>query len=146
MGQKKKGPLQFLQFSAIGAANAGIDIGTLNLLLILFPTDEKWLLVLFNTIAYSLAIINSYFWNARFTFQRSAEGSKKQRSLFIVQGIISLGVSNVVFIASHSLISFTEIPNWLRYNISKGLAMFLSFLSSFFMIKYIVFKDFESNR
>ncbi len=138
--KRKKGPLQFLQFSAIGVANAGIDIGTLNLLLLLFHSDERGLLLLYNTIAYTLAVANSYFWNASFTFQHSAKGSNRQRILFIVQGIVSLGINNLVFIVSNILLESFGVPNWLRYNIAKGLAMFLSFLASFFMIKYFVFK------
>ncbi|MGP4108605.1 GtrA family protein [Virgibacillus sp. L01] len=138
--KRKKGPLQFLQFSAIGVANAGIDIGTLNLLLLLFHSDEKGLLLLYNTIAYTLAVANSYFWNARFTFQHSAKGSNRQRILFIVQGIVSLGVNNLVFMVSNTLMESFGVPNWLRYNIAKGLAMLLSFVASFFMIKYFVFK------
>lgn len=140
--KKKRGPLQFLQFSAVGIANAVIDIVSLNLLVLIFPTSDRLLLLLFNTIAYSLSVANSYFWNATFTFKRTAKGSNRQRTLFIAQGIISLGVSNLVFISVNEVLDFTAVPNWMRYNIAKGLAMFLSFLSSFFMVKYFVFKDF----
>ncbi|GGK06593.1 hypothetical protein GCM10007063_31470 [Lentibacillus kapialis] len=140
--KQKRGPLQFLQFGVIGFANAGIDIGTLNLLLIFFHTDDRMLLLLYNTIAYSLAVANSYFWNASITFKRSAKGNNRQRILFIIQGLVSLGVSNLVFLGTNELLDYTAVPNWLRYNIAKGLAMFLSFLASFFMVKYFVFKDF----
>lgn len=141
----KKGPLQFLQFSMIGVANAAIDIGTLNLLLLLFHTDERGMLLLYNTIAYTLAVANSYFWNATFTFEHSAKGSNRQRILFIVQGIVSLGVNNLVFIVSNTLMESFGVPNWLRYNVAKGIAMFLSFVASFFMIKYVVFKKSGKN-
>ncbi|TFJ92743.1 GtrA family protein [Lentibacillus salicampi] len=138
----KRGPLQFVQFGVIGFANAAIDIGTLNLLLILFNTDGRMLLLLYNTIAYSLAVVNSYYWNASITFKRSAKGSNRQRILFIIQGLVSLGVSNLVFLGLNELLDYTAVPSWLRYNAAKGLAMFLSFLASFFMVKYFVFKDF----
>ena len=140
--KQKRGPLQVLQFGVIGFANAGIDIGTLNLLLILFHTDDRILLLLYNTIAYTLAVANSYYWNANITFKRAAKGSNRQRILCIIQGLISLGVSNLVFLGTNELLDYTAVPNWMRYNIAKGLAMFLSFLSSFFMVKYFVFKDF----
>ncbi|WP_077324670.1 GtrA family protein [Virgibacillus siamensis] len=143
--KRKSGPFQFMQFSVIGVSNALIDIGILNLLLILFYTDEKAMLILYNTIAYTLAIANSYFWNARFTFQHAAKGSNRQRVLFIIQAIISLGVNNLVFIGANNLMEIIDVPNWLRYNIAKGLAMFLSFLASFFMIKYMVFRKKRKN-
>ncbi|GAA0594523.1 hypothetical protein GCM10009001_08300 [Virgibacillus siamensis] len=138
--KRKSGPFQFMQFSVIGVANALIDIGALNLLLILFYTDDRAMLLLYNTVAYTLAIINSYFWNARFTFQHTAKGSNRQRILFIIQAIVSLGVNNLVFIGANALMEVIGIPNWLRYNVAKGLAMFLSFLASYFMIKYVVFR------
>ncbi|SDH82756.1 Putative flippase GtrA (transmembrane translocase of bactoprenol-linked glucose) [Alteribacillus persepolensis] len=139
--KRVKGPLQFMQFSVIGLANAGIDIGVLNLLLILFPTDDRGLLALFNTIAYSLAVANSYYWNAHVTFRHSAQGSGRQRLFFILQGIISLGVNNLVFLGAQQLFQVLEVPRWLRYNTAKGLAMFLSFTASFFMMKFLVFKE-----
>ncbi|UJL47505.1 GtrA family protein [Virgibacillus sp. NKC19-16] len=138
--KRKKGPFQFLQFSVIGVANAAIDIGTLNLLLLLFHTEGSSMLVLYNTIAYTLSVANSYFWNASITFRNSAEGSKRQRITFIIQAIVSLGVNNLVFLGVNSLLVALGVPGWLRYNVAKGIAMFLSFCSSFFMIKYFVFK------
>ncbi|EIM06934.1 hypothetical protein A1A1_08199 [Planococcus antarcticus DSM 14505] len=57
---KSRTPVQPLQFTAIGISNAAIDIGSLNLPLLLHPTDHGVLLVLSNTIAYCLAMGNSY--------------------------------------------------------------------------------------
>lgn len=142
-----RGPFQFMQFSVIGLTNAGVDIGTLNLLLILFPTDDRGMLALFNTIAYSLAVANSYYWNAHITFRHSAEGNNRQRLAFIVQGVVSLGVNNFVFLGVNQLFEVLEIPRWIRYNTAKGIAMFLSFTASFFMMKFFVFKETkEKNR
>ncbi|ENH98000.1 GtrA family protein [Gracilibacillus halophilus YIM-C55.5] len=147
MGQstKKSGPFQFFQFGLIGVGNAAVDIGTLNLLLLLFHTEDGQLLLLYNTISYCLAIANSYFWNANVTFKRTSKGSKYQRIAFIIQGLISLLISNGVFIGLNTLMEYIGVPNWIRYNIAKGFAMFLSFLASFFMVKYAVFKDFGKN-
>ncbi|MFC4558969.1 GtrA family protein [Virgibacillus kekensis] len=142
----KKNPFEFLQFSVIGAANAGIDIGTLNLLLLLFPTEDKVLLAVFNTIAYSLAVANSYYWNAKITFKRKAVGNNRQRFIFFIQALISLGINNLVFIGSTALMENLGVARWLRYNIAKGLAMLLSFLASFFMIKYAVFKKRKTHK
>jgi len=139
--RRRRGPFQFLQFSVIGLANAGIDIGTLNLLLLIFTTDERGWLIAFNTIAYTLAVANSYFWNASITFRRSAKGSNPQRLKFIVQGLVSLGVNNLAFVAFSEILQFAGVPGWLRVNIAKGIAMALSFTASFFMIKYFVFTD-----
>lgn len=145
MNQKEKSrtPIQTLQFSIIGVSNAIVDIGSLNVLLILYPTEERGILLMLNTIAYMLAVVNSYIWNSLFTFRRSAEGTAKQRISFILQGAFSLLINNGVFFAANELLRFFGMPTWLRHNIAKGIAMFSSFAASFFMIKYLVFRDFK---
>lgn len=139
--KKEKMPLQFLQFSIIGLVNAGIDIGTLNLMFLLFPTDDKYLLVVYNTIAYLLAVSNSYFWNAKITFRYAAEGNYWQRFTFIFQALVSLGISNLIFVVGSTFLGYIGIPSWFTYNLSKGLAMGISSVSSFIMIKFLVFND-----
>ncbi|QGH33396.1 GtrA family protein [Gracilibacillus salitolerans] len=141
--KRKSGRFQFFQFSIIGASNALIDIGVLNVLLLLFHTENSALLIVYNSIAYSLAILNSYIWNARITFKRVSKGSPYQRFVFFTQALISLGISNLVFLGANSLFAIMELPNWWRYNLSKVIAMGLSSLASFFMIKYVVFKDYR---
>ncbi|SHN28231.1 GtrA family protein [Gracilibacillus kekensis] len=139
---KKSGRFQFFQFSMIGASNAIIDIGALNILLLLFHTENRVILLVFNTIAYSLAILNSYIWNASITFKRTSEGNAYQRFSFIVQAIVSLVISNGVFIGAHTLFMAMDMPSWWNYNLAKLLAMVLSSLASFFMVKFFVFRDY----
>ncbi|WP_347836647.1 GtrA family protein [Gracilibacillus sp. JCM 18860] len=129
--KRKSGPFQFLQFGVIGIGNALIDIGTLNLLLILFYTEDRMMLTIYNSISYTLAIANSYFWNANITFNRTSKGSSYQRIGFLIQSMISLGISNAVFIGLNNFLEWLHVQNWLRYNIAKGLAMLLSSLASF---------------
>ncbi|MCA0988705.1 GtrA family protein [Guptibacillus algicola] len=139
--QKGKGSKQVISFSAIGIMNALVDIGALNLLMLLFPTDDRIQLISYNTIAYTLAITNSYFWNAKLTFPSKAIHDRKQIVLFIVQAVIALAVSNLVFYGALYLfdLEWISIANYIERNIAKGLAMFLSSASSFFMMKHIVF-------
>ncbi|TWT01569.1 GtrA family protein [Planomicrobium sp. CPCC 101079] len=144
--QKRRTPIQTLQFSIIGIANAVVDIGSLNLLLFFFPTDERWMLSILNTIAYSLAVANSYIWNSLITFRHAAEGSAKQRIGFVLQGGFSLLINTGIFLAANEILKLFGIPDWLRYNLAKGIAMFSSFTASFFMIKYLVFKDFKQKK
>lgn len=140
---KSRAPIQTLQFTIIGISNAAVDIGSLNLLLLLHPTNHSSTLTLFNTIAYCLAVGNSYFWNSRITFRREAKGSSRQRFAFFMQGLFSLFINNATFLALNWLFQFISMPVWVRYNIAKGLAMLASFSASFFMIKYLVFKNKE---
>ncbi|MDO6654934.1 GtrA family protein [Anaerobacillus sp. 1_MG-2023] len=134
-----KGSKQVMSFSVIGVMNALVDIGALNLLMLLFPTDDRIQLIIYNTISYVLAIINSYFWNAKLTFPSKAIHDKKQVLLFLVQAIIALGISNLVFYGALLIFEWITLPRYIERNISKGLAMFLSSASSFFMMKHLVF-------
>ncbi|GAA5417134.1 hypothetical protein Pryu01_02195 [Paraliobacillus ryukyuensis] len=133
---------QVVQFSAIGISNAAVDILSLNLLLIIWPTTDATILLLFNTISYTLAIINSYIWNTKYTFKHHAFFSKRELLLFIGQAIIALGISNLVFLGIFELLEFQsliDIPIFVIQNISKGAAMFLSSTASFILMKFIVF-------
>lgn len=140
-GRKSRTPVQTLQFAVIGISNAAVDIGSLNLLLLMHPTDQAGTLTFFNTIAYCLAVSNSYIWNSTITFRHTAKGSANQRFGFFMQGLFSLLINNGVFLAFNLLFQSIGMPSWIRHNLAKGLAMFASFSASFFMIKYFVFKD-----
>lgn len=139
--KKPRTPTQTLQFTIIGLSNAAVDIGSLNLLLLLHPTNHNLTLTIFNTIAYCLAVSNSYIWNSMITFRHTARGSSKQRFGFFLQGLFSLLINNGVFLLFNFLFQLIGMPTWIRHNSAKALAMFASFTASFFMMKYFVFKD-----
>ncbi|MYL64833.1 GtrA family protein [Bacillus hwajinpoensis] len=134
-----RGSKQVMSFSAIGVMNALVDIGALNLLMLFFPTDDRIQLIMYNTISYVLAIINSYFWNAKLTFPSKAIHDRKQVLLFLAQAVIALGISNLVFYGALLIFEWILLPRYIERNISKGLAMLLSSASSFFMMKHLVF-------
>lgn len=144
--QKKKVLAQLIQFSMVGGFNGIIDIAVLNVLLILWPTNDNNQLLLFNTIAYLFAIMNSYIWNTRFAFKGMAKKTKREKIMFLVQAAISLIISNVVFILSYQLFDLTPISNWVIQNLSKGLSMFFSSAASFFSMKYLVFRPIKNVR
>ncbi|QDP41023.1 GtrA family protein [Radiobacillus deserti] len=140
----KKAGGQVLQFSFIGLTNAIVDLASLNLFLWIWPTEEAGLLLLFNTISYTLAIINSYFWNAKYTFGHHAKTDTREISLFIIQAIIALGISNAVFIGLmwvFHLPGMMYFPLFIESNISKAMAMILSSTTSFFLMKFFVFRN-----
>lgn len=141
-GKMKKGLIQYFKYSVVGLSCGAIDLGVLNGLLYFFPTRNGVMLAVFNTIAYSLAVLNSYIWNSRFTFQESSNHSYKQFFAFIAQAIISLVISNLVFVGGVALLSmFAFVPRWLINNIAKLTSMFCSSTSSFFFNKFFVFRS-----
>ncbi len=102
-------------------------------------SNHPVILTLFNTFAYFLAIGNSYFWNSLITFRHTAKGTRNQRVYFLLQGLLSLGIHNGVFLAFHSLFQWSEWPTWIGLNLAKAIAMFSSSAASFMMMKYFVF-------
>ena len=59
-----------------------VDVGALNLLLLVGPTRSPELLVLYNVAALVLANANSYVWNTLWTFKDQAQHDVKQVGMF----------------------------------------------------------------
>ncbi|SDI68839.1 GtrA family protein [Alteribacillus bidgolensis] len=137
------------QFSSIGILNAAIDIVILNLFLWIWPTSNNTLLFIFNSLAYFCAITNSYFWNSRFTFYHFSDFGWKEKAFFLLQALIAWMINNLFFIGILNLFytqDLLSLPSFVFQNISKGLAMFLSFTGSFFMMKHGVFRYRKSEK
>ncbi|WP_082084139.1 glycosyltransferase [Paenibacillus beijingensis] len=131
---------QFATFSSIGLLNGLIDLLSLNLLLQLWKSPSAVGLIMINTIAYALAVLNSYYWNANFTFQQDASFTSIEKITFSFQALLSLLISNAVFLLSVYMFGLLTLPLWLIHNAAKGLSMAVSSVSSFFMMKYAVFR------
>lgn len=137
---------QLFQFLIVGGLNALIDIGSLNIFLSIWPTTDDRLLVLFNTLAYLLAILNSYFWNSRITFRSHAQNSLREKAYFFMQAGISLILSNITFFVSLQILEDFYLPALLVQNLSKVLAMAVPSSASFLFMKYFVFGKLQKER
>jgi putative flippase GtrA len=136
----KKGSVRFSKFTVVGASNAVVDIGVLNLFLWLQPTRNPWELALYNGIALVLANINSYFWNTRWTFRGRSAHTKRQTVLFCVQALINVAVSNGLFLALvRPLLIYTDVPAYLTGNVAKIISVIVASTISFFLMRYFVF-------
>lgn len=136
----KRGGIRFSKFSLVGFTNAAVDIGTLNLFLWLLPTREPGLLFLFNGIALVLANANSYIGNTLWTFRGRAEHTRRQTTLFFLQALVNIGISNGLFwVLIHPLLVDTDIPVYLVGNVAKIISVVVASLVSFFILRYVVF-------
>ncbi|TGA97604.1 GtrA family protein [Sporolactobacillus shoreae] len=131
---------QFTQFSLIGMINAVIDLGSLNILIILFPTKVHALLVFYNTIAYGLTMICSYLLNSRITFKTHSDQTLRQKLLFLIVVLIGFVVSNLIFISGLYITDDVLSNRIVAQNVSKLLSMAISSLTTFFLLKHFVFK------
>ena len=137
----KKGSIRFSKFTVVGFLNAVVDIGTLNLFLWLAPTRDPSVLVLYNGVALLLANLNSYVWNTRWTFRsRAKRNDFRQRSLFALQVLINMVISNGLFwIMIRPVLIHTEVPAYLAGNVAKIISVVVASTMGFFFMRYVVF-------
>lgn len=132
--------IQIAKFGVVGVANTVIDFGVLNYLSAVQHVFSGLALVPLNIISFTVAVINSYFWNKHWTFKTKEGKAGRQFVEFIIVSVIA------IFINSGAVYLITLIPPvgvseqvWL--NISKLIATFLSLVWNFVGYKFVVFKD-----
>ncbi len=133
--------LQLMRFAIVGVLNTGVDILVLNLLLWRFPTHNTNFLLGYNSLAYTVGAINSFYFNKHWTFKhkRKTNGSELLRfALVSVLGILCN--DGIIWIAAgvlHPLIR----NNFLWANLSKGLAIIGTSVISYLGMRLWVFSS-----
>ena len=137
----KKGSVRFSKFTIVGFINAFVDIGTLNLFLWFASTRDPSVLALYNGVALVLANVNSYLWNTRWTFKgRAKRRDPRQRTLFTVQALFNICVSNALFfLLIRPVLVYTEVSAYLAGNVAKLISVAVASTISFFLLRYVVF-------
>jgi len=129
------------RFLVVGFSNALVDLGVLNLLLVLYPTHAVLNLLADNTVAVALAILNSYLWNTRWTFRATATGGVRQRVLFGLQALLNIALNNLVLFSLSGLLPSTSgIGYLIGSNAVKLVAMFVASTASFVLLRTVVFR------
>ncbi len=130
------------EFSVVGVANAVVDLGTLNLLLWLWPTAAPTWLALYNTLALILANANSYFWNSIWTFRKQSQRADPgQKTVgFGAQALLNVGANNVLFWMAVELLATTTLPVVVGQNMAKVVSTIGASALSFLVLRYIVFR------
>lgn len=135
----KKTP-RFVRFMVVGVVNTAIDLGVLNILIVIFGLTQPFLFSFYKSISFICALLNSYFMNKSFTFGIK-ENKQKTFYLFILFSLIGFMVnvtsSSLVFYAL-SLSKYYSVHLLATISGIAGtiLGLFINYLS----YKYIVFK------
>lgn len=136
---------QFTRFVTVGVTNSIVDFGVFNLLFVIHPTASIGVLVLYNSLGVALAILNSYLWNTRWTFRSDvATGARghHQRVLFFAQAILNVGVNDVVVALLTRLLLYQTLLNATdSSNLAKLVGMLVASLSSFLIMRYLVYRQ-----
>lgn len=139
---------QFGKFILVGGLNFLVDIGILNLLIILTGIAAGWFYSVFKGISFAAAVINSYFLNKFWTFKSPLTGDQSVKKVgkeflaFIMVSLIGLGLNNLIA----SLLVNGLGPQWgisenVWANVGAVSASFLAMFWNFIGYKFVVFKS-----
>ena len=133
---------QFAKFIIVGGINTGIDFLILNILVHITHISSGVELFLLNSISFSVAVVNSYFMNKRWTFQDKTkiEQEPVKFSQFFIISIIGLVINGLVLT---SITTFIPTPFGLSAviwaNVAKLIATGFSLVWNFIGYKKFVF-------
>lgn len=134
---------QFAKFVIVGGINTGIDFLILNTLIYITGIETGRGIFVLNSISFSVAVINSYFMNKRWTFQdkTKTEQVTVKFSAFFIISIIGLVINSIVLTSITTYIPpFFGLSAVLWANIAKLFATGFSLVWNFIGYKLFVFK------
>ncbi|MBR0026406.1 MAG: GtrA family protein [Clostridia bacterium] len=121
--------IQFIKFGLVGCLNTLVDLIVFTLLNAIFH-----IYYLAKIVSYSCGVLNSYFFNTRWTFQKEHKKSAKEFILFVVINLISLGVSlGMLYVCRNLFMIRIDF-------ISNVIATVVSLVVNFIGNKLIVFR------
>lgn len=134
---------QFGKFITIGASNTAIDLGILNILLLVTGVHKGVFYSVFKAISFIVAMINSYFWNKFWTFNDTGKrGIGRQFLSFLVVSGIGFGIDVII---ATVIVNFVEPlagathDTWA--NIGAIVAFATTVLWNFLGYKFFVFRN-----
>jgi putative flippase GtrA len=138
---------QFSKFVIVGGVNTGIDFAVLNILMFVTGIAAgNPLLFFLNCISFSVAVVNSYYMNKRWTFREAAAGLTDknagiQFSQFFVVSIIGILINSTVLTAITTLLPAPfDLGPQMWANVGKLIATGLSLVWNFVGYKLFVFR------
>lgn len=135
---------QLAKFVSVGALNTFIDLGILNLLILVSNIDQPkgGIYILFKFLSFSAAATNSYFWNKWWTFEKGRQLKGKEFiNFYLVTGVgllINVGVASF-------LVNSTGAMFGLEEKLWAGVAapfagVLIGFMWNFLAYKFFIFK------
>lgn len=137
---------QFSKFIIVGGVNTGIDFAVLNVLMYVSGITSGVGLFVLNCISFSVAVINSYYMNKRWTFKEAAAGLEGknagvQFSQFFIVSIIGITINGLILTGVTTLVAAPfGMSEQLWANIAKLMATGASLVWNFVGYKLFVFK------
>ena len=134
---------QFGKFAAVGSSNAFVDIGLLNLILLMSGvTKESPSFGIIATATALIATVNSFLWNKFWTFDAAKTSEQTWMEVvkfYVVTGAAALVNGGVTWLFVNS-IGDNGISENLLANIGKVVGIFSALFINFLGYKFFVFK------
>lgn len=132
------------KFAEVGGLNFLVDLGVINLLVLVSGVATGLLTVVYKAISFAAAVANSYLWNKHWVFddaQKQEQG--KEASKFLIASLLGLGVNLLVYsIIKYggplAVASVTD-KSWVSIGTVAGSLSGMAF--NFILYKIWVFKD-----
>ncbi len=136
---------QAAKFVLVGVLNTFVDLGVLNLLILSSGTAAGLGYSVFKGISFTVAVINSYFWNKFWTFKKTGTvaSGKEFIQFFIVSIIgfgINVGVASLIVNVIGSPFAFSGVSEQIWANVGAIVATFVAMAWNFIGYKLFVFK------
>ena len=132
---------QVAKFALVGALNTAVDFGVANFLIIISGIAVGTEVIAFKGISFTVAVINSYFWNKFWTFRKKEGGGFGEFSQFLVVSFVGLGINlGVAYLVINTLSPVGGMSDKQWANVGFLVATFVALAWNFFGYKFIVFK------
>lgn len=133
---------QLSRFVAVGLVNTAIDFGILNLLSFTTGVYSGGGLIALNSIAFLVAVANSYFMNKYWTFGAQDGAKTVEVYKFLSISLIGLGINSSFVYGITTFIAppLPQIGPAIWENLAKAVATGVSLIWNFTGYKFFVFK------
>lgn len=132
---------QLAKFVVIGGLNTFLDFAVLNGLIFLTNISSGYGYSLFKGISFTAAVVNSYFWNKKWTFNSREREGGKEFIQFLAISLVGFGINvgTASFMVNVLGGRWDISPNLLA-NLGALTAILVSLTWNFIGYKFIVFK------
>jgi putative flippase GtrA len=140
LGRQRVGLLvQLLRFCIVGGLNTFVDVLAFNLLVWGLPTHDSGLLVVYNSLAFTIGAVNSFCWNKLWTFKQRSSATNGQVTRFVL--VTSLGIiCNDAFLwLATTILNSLSLNGFLWVNVAKISAIAGSVGVSYIGMRFSVF-------
>jgi putative flippase GtrA len=129
------------KFGIVGVLNTLVDVATLNFLSFITGVYSGTPILFFNSVAFLVAVANSYFWNKYWTFANLNRAYGREFAQFLAVSTIGLGLnSGVVYFLTTFITPLAGLSPQAWENVAKAVSIPISFAWNFTGYKLIVFR------